>query len=48
MTLEELQECVEWLIEKKWWNQTEYLNMMNISNPPDKLYTYLDSGGRRL
>ena len=46
MTLEELKECVEWLIEKKWWNQTEYLNTMNISNPPDKLYTYLDSGGR--
>ena len=46
MTLEELKECVEWLIEKNWWNQTELLNTLNISNPPDKLYTYLDSGGR--
>tara|TARA_B110001452_G_scaffold53270_1_gene40682 strand:+ start:1272 stop:2069 length:798 start_codon:yes stop_codon:yes gene_type:complete len=46
MTLEELKECVEWLIEKKWWNQTELLNTVNISNPPDKLYTYLDTGGR--
>lgn len=48
MTLEELKECVEWLIEKNWWNQTPfpYLNTMDISNPPDKLYTYLDTGGR--
>jgi len=48
MTLEELKECVEWLIEKKWWNQTKNLdlNVLTISNPPDKLYTYLDSGGR--
>jgi len=47
MTLEELKECVEWLIENNnWWDQTEYLNQMNISNPPDKLEAYLNSGGR--
>jgi len=46
MTLEELKECVEWLMRKKWWNQTELLNTVNIKNPPDKLYTYLNSGGR--
>jgi hypothetical protein len=51
MTLEELKKCVEWLIEKNWWNHDRYsLNTVNISNsnPPDKLYTYLDSGGRYL
>ena len=46
MTLLELKNCVEWLIQKNWWNQTEWLNEMNISNPPDKLEVYLNNGGR--
>ena len=46
MTLLELKNCVEWLIKKNWWNQTKWLNEMNISNPPDKLKVYLNNGGR--
>jgi len=46
MTLLELKNCVEWLIKKNWWNQTKWLDEMNISNPPDKLKVYLNNGGR--
>ena len=50
MTFEELKECVEWLIEKNWWVKGDYLNDMQIHskkmNPPDKLFEYLNSGGR--